>query len=68
MKIRFRTRIKFKNIATFAIPLDAKEDLILCISALPTRAFWIKIGRTTGIDIFRTIKESPAGYFPVPEI
>jgi hypothetical protein len=44
MKICFRRRIKLKNIATIAIPFDAKEDLILCISTLPTGAFWIKIG------------------------
>jgi hypothetical protein len=68
MKISFRTRIKLKNLATFAIPFDAKQDLILCIGTLPTGTFWIKIGCATGIDIFRTIKESPAGCFPVPEI
>jgi len=44
MKISIRSRIKLKNVATFAIPFDAKEDLILCISTLPTGAFWIKIG------------------------
>jgi len=44
MKISFRSRIKLKNLATFAIPFDAEQDLILCISALPAGAFWIKIG------------------------
>ena len=44
MKISFRSSMKSKNLATFAIPFDAKEDLILCIGALPTRAFRIKIG------------------------
>jgi hypothetical protein len=44
MKISFRTRIKLKNLATFAIPFDAKQDLILCIGTLPTGTFWIKIG------------------------
>jgi hypothetical protein len=68
VKISFRTRIKFKNLASFAIPFDAEQDLILCISTLPAGALWIKIGWTTGIDIFRTIKETPAAYFPVPEI
>jgi hypothetical protein len=68
MKISFRRRIKFKDLATFAIPFDAKQDLILCISALPAGTLWIKIRRTTGINIFRTTEESPAGYFPVPEI
>jgi hypothetical protein len=68
MKVIFRTRIKLKNIATLAIPFDAKQDLILRIGTLPTWALRIKIRRTTGIDIFRTIKESPAGCFPVPEV
>lgn len=68
MKISFRSRTKLKNLATFAIPFDAKQDLILCIGTLPARALWIKIGRTTGIDIFRAIKESPARCFPVPEV
>jgi len=68
MKISFRRRIKFKDLATFAIPFDAKQDLILCISALPTGAFWVKIGGTTRIDIFRTIEEIPAGCFAVPVI
>jgi hypothetical protein len=67
LKFGFRSRTKSKNLAAFAIPFDAEEDLILCISTLPTGAFWIKIGWTTGIDIFRTIKEIPAGYFAVPE-
>ncbi len=67
MKIRFRSRIKLKNLATLAIPFHAKQDLILCISALPTGAFRIEIGWTVGINIFRAIKESPAGCFPVPE-
>jgi hypothetical protein len=44
MKVGFRTRIKLKNLATLAIPFDAKQDLILRISALPTGAFWVKIG------------------------
>jgi len=52
MKISFRTRIKFKNLASFAISFDAKQDLILCISALPTGALPIKIGWTTGINVF----------------
>jgi len=68
MKINFRRRIKSKNLATFAISLDAEQDLILCISALPAGVLWVKIGGTTGIDIFRTIKQTPAGYFPVPVI
>jgi len=68
LKIGPRSRTKFKNLAAFAIPFDAEQDLILCISTLPARALWIKIGWTMGIDIFRTIKENPAGYFPVPEI
>ena len=44
MKISFRSGMKSKNLATFAIPFDAKQDLILCIGTLPTRAFRIKIG------------------------
>jgi hypothetical protein len=68
MRVRFRIRIKFKNLASFAIPLNAKQDLILCISTLPTGALRIKIGWTTGINVFRAIKESPAGCFSVPEI
>jgi hypothetical protein len=68
LKIGLRSRTKSKNLAAFAIPFNAEQDLILCISTLPAGALWIKIGWTTGIDIFRTIKETPAGYFPVPEI
>jgi hypothetical protein len=68
MKIGIRRGIKFKNLATFAVLFDAKQDLILCVGTLPAGAFRIEIGWTTGIDIFRTIKETPAGYFPVPEI
>jgi hypothetical protein len=44
MKISIRGGIKLKNLATLTIPFDAKQDLILCISALPTGAFWVKIG------------------------
>ncbi len=68
MKIRFRSRMEFKNLATFAVSFHTKQDLILCIGTLPAGNLWIKMGWTTGIDIFRTIKESPAGYFTVPEI
>ena len=60
--------MKSKDLATFAISLDAEQDLILCISTLPAGTLWIKIGWTTGIDIFRTVKEIPAGCFAVPEI
>jgi hypothetical protein len=67
MKISIRTRIKLKNLAALAIPFDAKQDLILCIGALPAGVFWIKIGWTTGINILRAIKEFPARYFLVPE-
>jgi hypothetical protein len=59
--------MKLKNLATSAIPFDAKQDLILGIGTLPTGAFWIEIRWTTGINIFRAIKECPARYFPVPE-
>jgi len=52
LEIGLRTRTKSKNLATFAIFLDAEQDLILCISALPAGALWVKIGWTTGIDIF----------------
>ena len=68
MKIRFRTSIKFKNLASFAVPFDAKQDLVLRIGTFPTGDFRIEIGWTTGINIFRTIKEVPAGCFPIPEI
>ena len=68
MSISFGNRIKSKNLATFAVPFDAKQNLILCISTLPTGAFLIKIRWTTGINIFRATEESPARYFPVPEI
>jgi len=68
LKVGFRSRKKFKNLAALTIPFDAEQDLILCISALPARALWIKIGGTTGIDIFRTIEELPAGCFAVPVI
>jgi hypothetical protein len=64
----FRNRIKFKDLTTLTIPFDGKQDLILCIGTLPTGAFWIEICWTMGIDIFRTTKETPAGYFSVPEI
>jgi len=67
MKISFRSGMKLKNLATSAIPFDAKQDLILGIGTLPTGAFWIKICWTTGINIFGAIKEYPARYFPVPE-
>ena len=60
--------MKSKDLATFAISLDAEQDLILCISILPTGAFWMKIGGATRIDIFRTIEELPAGCFAVPVI
>ena len=60
--------MKFKNLARFAIPLDAKQNLILCISALPTGALRIEIGWTTRINVFRAVKEGPARCFPVPEI
>jgi hypothetical protein len=59
--------MKLKNLASFAIPFDAKQDLILCISTFPAGAVWVKISWATGINIFRTIKESPTGCFPVPE-
>lgn len=52
MKIGLRSRTKSKNLATFAISFDAEQDLILSISALPAGALWVKIGGTTGIDIF----------------
>jgi len=52
LKIGLRTRTKSKNLATFAISFDAEQDLILSISALPAGALWVKIGGTTGIDIF----------------
>jgi hypothetical protein len=68
LEIGLRTGTKSKNLAAFAIPFDAEQDLILCVSTLPAGALWIKIGWTTRIDIFRTIKEIPAGYFAVPEI
>jgi len=68
MKIRFRTRIKFKNLAGFTIPFDAKQDLVLRIGTFPTGDFRIKISRATGINIFRTIEEAPAGCFPIPKI
>jgi len=67
MKISIKTRIKLKNLATLAISFDAKQDLILCIGALPAGDFWIKIRWTTGINILRAIKEFPARYFLVPE-
>jgi hypothetical protein len=67
LKISLRRRTKFKNLTTPAIPFDAKQDLILCISALPAGAFWVKIGGTTRIDVFRTAKKNPAGRFAVPE-
>jgi hypothetical protein len=51
-QISLRSGIKLKDLATFAVPFDAKQDLILCVSALPTGALRIKISRTTGIDIF----------------
>jgi len=60
--------MKFKDLAAFAIPFDAKQDLILRIGTLPTGALRIKIGWTTEVNVFRAIKESPAGCFPVPEI
>ena len=66
--IRFRIRIKFKNLASFAIPFDAKQDLILCISTFPAGALRMKVGWATRINIFWTIKKSPAGCLPVPEI
>jgi hypothetical protein len=68
MKIRLRSRIKFKNLTTVAIPFDGKQDLILRIGTLPTGALRIEIGWTTGINVFRAIKESPTRCFPVPEI
>jgi hypothetical protein len=64
---RFRGRIKLKNLATFAIPFDAKQDLILCISTFPAGVLRMKIGWATGMDILRAIKESPTRYFFVPE-
>lgn len=67
-QVGFRSRKKFKNLAALTIPFDAEQDLILCISALPTGAFWVKIGGTTRVDIFRTIEEIPAGCFAVPVI
>ena len=60
--------MKSKNLAAFAVSFNAEQDLILCISTFPAGAFWIKIGWTTGINVFRAIKESPAGCLPVPEI
>ena len=60
--------MKSKNLAAFAVSLYAEQDLILCISTFPAGAFRIKIGRTTGIDIFRTIKETPTRCLSVPEI
>ena len=58
--------IMFKNIATLAVPFDAYQDFVLCKTTLLTGAFGM-IGWTTGIDIFRTIKECAARYFLVPE-
>jgi len=52
LKIGLRTGTKSKNLATFAISSDAEQDLVLSISALPAGALWVKIGGTTGIDIF----------------
>ncbi len=66
-KSGFRARPKCKNPAAFTVSLDAEQNLILRISAFPAGTFWIEIGRTAGIDIFRTIEENPAGCFPVPE-
>jgi hypothetical protein len=43
MKISFRSGIKLEDLATLAIPFDAKQNLILRIGSLPARAFWIKI-------------------------
>ncbi len=66
-KSGFRARPKCKKPAAFTVSLDAEQNLILGISAFPAGTFWIEIGRTTGIDIFRTIEENPARCFPFPE-
>ena len=68
MKIGLRSATKFKDLAAFAIPFDAEQDLILCISTLPAGAFWVKIGWATRIHIFGTVREILTGYFPVPEV
>jgi hypothetical protein len=67
MKIRSRTRIKFKNLTGFTILFDAKQDFTFCVSFFPAGAFWIKIGWTIFINVFGTIQDNPAGCFPVPE-
>ncbi len=67
IEISFRARPKCKNPAAFTVSLDAEQNLILGISAFPAGTFRIEIGRTTGIDIFRTIEENPAGCFSFPE-
>jgi hypothetical protein len=68
MKIRFRTRIKFKNLTGFTILIDAKQDFTFCVSFFPAGAFRVKISRTIFINVFGTIRDNPTGLFPVPEI
>jgi hypothetical protein len=68
LKAGFRNRIEFKNLTSFAISFDAEQDLILCIGTFPAGALRIKIGWATGIDILRTIKNSPARHFSVPKV
>ena len=44
--------IKFKNLTTFAISLDAKQDITFRISIFPTGPFWIEISRAIYMYVF----------------
>jgi hypothetical protein len=52
MKTRLRNRIKFKNLASFAISFDAEQDLALRISNFPAGSFLVKISRTILVNVF----------------
>jgi len=59
--------MNFKNLAVFTILFDAKQDFTFCVSFFPAGAFRVKISRTIFINVFGTIQDNPAGFFPVPE-
>jgi hypothetical protein len=68
MRTSFRTRIKYKNLTSFTILSDAKQDLTLRISNFPAGFLLVKISRTIFINVFRTIQNNPTGVFAIPEI